>query len=555
MTSWWLIVLKLLLFTRAQDWQQFQLARRSTWTRFLNKANIEMCSYLLIAMSPLLILALVNPVLPCHVLPSTRSGLLYYIWAFIRAATFALLLSTCNFTSDHLSALPIELLHQIFLDAQADLHALSMVSKHFRALTEPMLYKEIQLVKEPRQSHSHPLLLFMRTIGGRQDLADVVKSLELSSYQMGFELGDHRSPVGIFAGREEVAIARMCAEYVVSAPLLSSRVAWMQELKAGTLDAFSHLLLVWLPNLNSISLQGYTWNKANLLTLITQGAVMRTMFLKLTCLDLRCKVDVHERRATKLTIQQFTQVLRMLSLRSLAVDMIESETSFWPLIDMEPSRRSALACLDVTLLHENNLGSILHLLPQLQKLTWTFWLNYKRPLPPNNMLCDKIQSSLDKCRNTLQELRIIPSHGFGRQWRISKVVLEGTLNLATFSSLRTLEIRFNMLMGKQEEDHVVLAEILPHSLEHLILVDNVRVRHNGGRWTIISLLNVIRPFLVNVIHGRELPWKLKMLTSRFCVNSEWVGTGFRGESSAWRMKLDSELRAVCDIVGIKFIGN
>lgn len=112
-----------------------------------------------------------------------------------------------------------------------------------------------------------------------------------------------------------------------------------------------------------------------------------------------------------------------------------------------------------------------------------------------------------------------------------------------------------MLFGRQEEDRVVLAERLPHSLEHLILVDNSRVRHNSGRWSTITLLNVLRPYLINIIHGQDTQWKLKKLTSRIYVDSEGKGVVFRDESAPWRKKFHTELRAFCDLVGVRFIGD
>ncbi|CZT47771.1 uncharacterized protein RSE6_08373 [Rhynchosporium secalis] len=106
-------------------------------------------------------------------------------------------------------------------DLDADLYALSIVSKRFHFVVERTLYQTIRIVKELRKSHSHPLLLFMRTILVRNDLVSVVRSLELNSHQVVFE---HREKGSMFA------VPRMQLENEIV----------VRELEAGT------LLVAWI---------------------------------------------------------------------------------------------------------------------------------------------------------------------------------------------------------------------------------------------------------------------------------------------------------------------
>ncbi|KAL2069166.1 hypothetical protein VTL71DRAFT_15504 [Oculimacula yallundae] len=522
MASLWVALIKLLLFSRQQDWQEFKNARRSIWGRFLTDAQMRsMCSYLLTLWRLLSTFVLLYSTLPCHIFPAINTGILYYLWALLRVTMFSFTLATFKIRPDRLSALPNELLVQILQHANPDLYSLSLVSKQFHSLTEEILYKDVRIVKEPRRGHLHPLLLFMGTILKRDDLKTVVKSLELNSYRMGFENGGERRRETIAMRKKELFILLHCLKNVVSSPHLPARLAWTEELQAGTLDAFVHLLLTWLPNLTSVSLHGYTWNKPNFLTMVTQGAGTSRMFQHLKHLDLRCKVDVHEIRATKLTIQQFAQVLRISSLRSLAVDMVESETAVWPLVDADPAQRSALTALDVSLLHEQNLGRLLHLVPCLQKLTWTFWHNHKRPILPSNMDCAQLQASLSRRSDTLQDLHIIPEHGFYRQWRLSRVTLDGTMNLSAFSRLRTLEIPFNMLVTHQEASNgPVLAERLPTCLEHLVLLDHKKLLQADELRLMILLIALLSaPRFVDRSDHSSLPGPQTALLTRSAVVS------------------------------------
>ncbi|KAG4432577.1 hypothetical protein IFR05_011934 [Cadophora sp. M221] len=355
---------------------------------------------------------------------------------------------------DRFSSLPAELLEQVFLDAEADLNLLSML-----------------------------------------------------------ELWGPKNYLGNVAEEKEVAFARLCVARLAATilcvgpnrPHLELRQIWSQRMENGGLDAFVHLLLLILPYLTSLPLQGYTWSRRRIVDcwdfhFIAFGGDTQRLFQRLTHLDLRSKVHIHDSsNATNLELVDFIRVWRISSLRSLAVDMIESAMDFYPLL--HPFYRplqSDLISLDVTITREGNLRPLLHHAPKLQKLKWTFWLNCDRLYVREGIACDTVRTSLGSYQNTLQELRITPEHGYTSDWRARGVKLQGALGLKTFSSLHILEMPFNMLMGQEEGDGVCLMDALPRTLEHLILIDNPGLRNYGVTWDVISLLKVLRQLLVNL---------------------------------------------------------
>ncbi|XMA09050.1 hypothetical protein WAI453_001841 [Rhynchosporium graminicola] len=162
-----------------------------------------------------------------------------------------------------------------------------------------------------------------------------------------------------------------------------------------------------------------------------------------------------------------------MSLRSLAVDMIEPEVGLWPVLPTNAGANNAWTSLDVTLLHEVNLGRLLILAPRLQNLIWTVWTNRRRPRPANNFDLSALQASLSILSDTLQTIRIIPEH---------------------------------------EADGMVLAERLPRCLEHLNLVNNKDIKYDAQQWTTMGLLNITRRFLADVVNNSGGQWMLKTLT-------------------------------------------
>lgn len=196
--------------------------------------DAEVLCYARLAAKPLWVALLVFFTIPSHTKPPNASTAPYCLWALVRAhITLLLLLSKCDFRADYISLLPTEVLNQIFLDASADLPALSRVSKRFHEIAQPELYAAVSFIKEPRPSHAHVLLLFMRTIGKSPELAKYVKSFELNSTKNFFETSADES-FSMKQREVEVAVARMCTDYVTNSRYLSE-VTWKLDLKIGQL--------------------------------------------------------------------------------------------------------------------------------------------------------------------------------------------------------------------------------------------------------------------------------------------------------------------------------
>lgn len=204
----------------------------------------------------------------------------------------------------------------------------------------------------------------------------------------------------------------------------------------------------------------------------------------------------------------------------------------------------------ITSRYEEYLSSILFLVPRIQRLTWSFWLDDRESLA-----CDKLQMSLGHFSNTLQAIRIIPKSRFviSPQWPGDEVILQKTINFAKFTHLYTLEIPFNMLLEWGELNMVFLTDVLPKCLKHLKLLYDPLVKHPMENWDKISLLNVLRPYLFDIVHGKgPVRRDLKTLTSNICVKP--AGT-IEIVEDEWRKDIQHGLRSICELVGVEFIGN
>ena len=210
--------------------------------RLIYSANLdaEALCYVMLAARPLWVSLLALSTITSHTQPPNASTAPYCLWALVRAhMTLLLLLSKCDFRPDFISLLPTEVLTQIFGNAFTDLPSLSKVSRRFHEIVQPELYKTVHFSKKPQQSCSHPLLLFMRTIGNNPDLAKQVRLLELGYTREGLEMSGHLILFTRFPKEEEIVIANMCADYVQNVQL-SWLSNWGQDLKIkkGSLYVF-----------------------------------------------------------------------------------------------------------------------------------------------------------------------------------------------------------------------------------------------------------------------------------------------------------------------------
>ena len=371
MSSLSLAFFKLLVLTRPRDWMDFKVAACIIYCAIL---DAEVLCYATLAAKPFWVALLVFFTSSPHTKPPNASTAPYFLWALVRAHIILhLLLSKCDFRADYISLLPTEVLNQIFLDASADLPALSRVSKRFHEIAQPELYAAVSFIKEARPSRPHVLLLFMRTIGKSPELAKNVRSFEFNCTKNFLKTSADES-FSMKQREVEVAVARTCTDYVTNSRYLS-RVTRNQDLKIGQLQvhgnlhfranfskhvlttnrgAHTNLLLLWLPHLKSLSLQGYTWHRVGFFALVEWTIEEKTIFTQLKHLDLSCKPDFYQTTSTKLLLGDFKLVSQLPSLRSLAVVLFEFEEAPLPCVADNPPNQSA-----VTSLVSNSLVKIL----------------------------------------------------------------------------------------------------------------------------------------------------------------------------------------------------
>ncbi|KAI5458614.1 hypothetical protein BGZ63DRAFT_407012 [Mariannaea sp. PMI_226] len=136
---------------------------------------------------------------------------------------------------------------------KADLLSMSLVDSHWHFLVERILFSDVEL--RWNKWHIPPITLLCRSLIERPSLSDYVRRLHLRGVR--FDGGQYSPNY----------LPKFSADAQHIGPLLDAidRIEgpweyaefWKRKLRAGTMDAFVALLVSLLPNLNSLTLNGY----------------------------------------------------------------------------------------------------------------------------------------------------------------------------------------------------------------------------------------------------------------------------------------------------------
>ncbi|GIK01850.1 hypothetical protein Aspvir_005891, partial [Aspergillus viridinutans] len=263
---------------------------------------------------------------------------------------------------------------------------------------------------------------------------------------------------------------------------------WIQELRAGTMDAFVTLLLSQLPSLRRLYLDKKFTRESRLMGMMLRSALCEeSQNIHLPSFTHLQDVSVVYPNILGLHIRRFTDVRNTADVLPLfylpSVEQITTlvdnpaATFMWP--GKYSPNPSKLASLDLTMLREGPLGQVLSVTRGLRKLQWDWY--YRRDLKDHSVTdiinLDQIAADLSHVQETLTDLTITAATDLSESApEHPEVTFRGSFK--TFSGLhmlKILEVPIPFLLGfsPSTPNVVGLEEALPENIEWLTVTDDL----------------------------------------------------------------------------------
>ncbi|KAF5019496.1 hypothetical protein F66182_8503 [Fusarium sp. NRRL 66182] len=363
-----------------------------------------------------------------------------------------------------------------------DLSSVSKVNKHLRRVAEPLLYSEVYVKwdKKKRPSIS-PIIPLLRTVLNRPEVASYIQVLCLGgdNIQGWDEDWDPCPPVSVIDLDMDKASKTIERTKVKTAQL------WMQELRAGSMDAVAALLLSQTLNLKCLRLQ-LNYTPANsFLGLVARAALLKPSdhqlpkYQRLSEVAFSWQPGEHRPEGYKNT-QDVLPFFYLPELRHFSVAIDNPIVLEWP---SQAPICTTLESLDLHRLREVQLVSLLSTLKGLKRLAWEFFYQDDPDVEQANasiVQLDKLAVALNKVSDTLTDLTITAFTGLPEsiaEPEETPLVLAGSLDgFIHLRNLRRLEIPWVFLMGPASAAGTKrLRDGVPVNTETLVLTEDLRL--------------------------------------------------------------------------------
>ncbi|KAF4999885.1 hypothetical protein FGRMN_2123 [Fusarium graminum] len=372
---------------------------------------------------------------------------------------------------------------------------MTLVNKHFENITQPLLFEEVDVGWSSKESP--PLILALRTLLERPDLAEMVQSLRLDGYdfpEREFDSSPTISVVSLNIAKASVVIQGTGADF--ASP-------WIEGVSDGEVDALVTLLVVILPNVKSVYLGTDFSIEVSYLTMMLSLEQRNKTGVKLPALERVTDVVVKNLYADVVHDELdcttgFLNFFHLPQLENLCIAVSPLLPELW--CPEERPQLDNLTALDLSRATEDQLGSILSLTPNLKVLRWQgYWCpqNNNPESTRTSIDLDKLRVALKKSRHSLQRLTLEVVDNYnpsseepeGSIWPMRLVGT--TLQLSDFANLRTLCVPLVWMMGwRAGHAKKPLIEKLPRRLEHLTLTDDFYAQ-KYWKWTRTDFHNVV----------------------------------------------------------------
>ncbi|KAF4493824.1 DNA mismatch repair [Fusarium agapanthi] len=381
---------------------------------------------------------------------------------------------------------PIEIqLHVLEFVPREGLVALSRVNKHLASIAQPVLHREVDF-NCPRisfQCHSAPLVLVLRTLLSRPDLAQAVQHLRFDGYDFVERRLNQLPTTPIFHLTDE---DKLKAVKFIKALDLYQGLDWAKAFLKGQVDSLVSLLVALTPKVRSIYLGEFFSVEICYLRMLLSPAsfgtpggsnVHKFEHLRHVTVDNHCATYHHTRFDFNNVYQDFFR-LRMLESLSISGSFPENSQPFTISTKLEHLR-----CLDLKRISEAELGRILSIAPSLKELKYTYgWYPLKNMDWTREQTLDMktLRGSLEGHRQKLEKLELLALDDgdvLAEEPDIAcwPLTLQGSfLKLHDFSNLRTLAAPWIFIAGPSRGEHPSpLHHLIPKSVVQLTLTDDL----------------------------------------------------------------------------------
>ncbi|KAB8211921.1 hypothetical protein BDV34DRAFT_233909 [Aspergillus parasiticus] len=384
---------------------------------------------------------------------------------------------------------PPEILHMMFAPlSPSDLNAVCLTHRNWRSVAEPLLYARIEWTWT--NSQNPPIAQFLRSIVHRPELASLVHAVILNGDCFERSSYDYEKKSPKLSVSEDVLDELVqCIERIH----IPYGEKWIQELRAGTMDAYSALLLSRLPNLRCLYLGMNFARESGILGMMLRSALCKEpQNSNLPSFTHLQDVSAVYPRPGRF-IRQFTDVrntadaLPFFYLPSVEhiKTLVDNPTTFmWP--GEYPPSPPRLESLDLKMLREGHLGQVLSATRGLRKLRWDW--HYRPDLEDHFVTdiidLDQIAADLSHVQDTLTDLTITAGSDVClADPELPTLTFRGSFK--TFSGLHMLErleVPFPFLLGLSPSapNVVGLAEALPRNIQWLTVTDDLCFQNEWG---------------------------------------------------------------------------
>ncbi|KAK7430495.1 hypothetical protein QQZ08_003014 [Neonectria magnoliae] len=398
---------------------------------------------------------------------------------------------------------PTDILRLILASlSSSTLHKLCLVHTDLRSLAERFLYASIHWTWT--ESQTPPIILLLRSILRRPELAAFIQNLTLNGAT--FERNQHhsrRESPKLLVAEEDLDGLVRCIERI-DVPYGD---LWIQEMRAGSMNAFVALLLSQLPDLRSLHL-GKNFTRETLLV----GMMLRSALcdkptnhclpsyehLKdVSIAHFTLGIDIGRYTHFR-NIADVLPLFYLPSVERITASVDNPVTFAWPAA--HPPSLSKLTSMNLAMIREGNLGQVLSAASGLQKLRWD-WC-YREDLRDRFVTdaidLDRIATDLSHVRNTLAELTISAASDMVRaEPEFPPLRITGQFNaFRNLTALKRLEVPLPFLLGfsPSRPDMKLLSDVLPPNIEFLTITDDLYLQQEW-EWRDVHLLQVLRSWL------------------------------------------------------------
>ncbi|KAF5635108.1 DNA mismatch repair [Fusarium tjaetaba] len=407
---------------------------------------------------------------------------------------------------------PVEIqLTVLGLLSKNDLASLSLVNKHLAEIAQPILHREADLSCPPIRLENNftPLLLFVRTLLNRPDLAQAVQHLHFDGYDFPRRIVDEY-PTTFTASltRED----KLKALTLIHGSLLNDAVHWSKCFLAGQIDSIVALLLALTPKVKTIYLgEDFSVETDCLRLLLDPEGKSSSIYSTLHNFEHLRQVTVNNHAVScyhrRLNFTDaYQSFFHLDKLERLSISTGFPKVPRAPLVSTK--KLNNLKYLDLQRGSVAELGQILALVPNLTDLKYAFARNDKsraRSNPTKSLDLGALRESLEGHRLGLEKLELLTidliTYGtHSVRWAFK---IQGPpLKLYDFSNLRLLTVPWIFIAGNSMAAHPTpLRYIIPESVVQLSLTDDLHQERCWG-WASKDMQDMVTNYLHDVDESR-----------------------------------------------------